>query len=117
LLLMGVSTVFIGLCPGHDTLGIWGGVLLTVGRVLQGIGVGGEWAGSALLAAEWADKKDRGFAASWPQWGAPAGLVLANGAVLAMSAAVPNSAFLDWGWRVPFVASLLLVGIGFVIRV
>ena len=72
LLLMGVATMGIGLVPGYDRIGVWGAVLLTLGRVLQGLGVGGEWGGSVLLAAEWADKRHRGFVASWPQWGAPA---------------------------------------------
>lgn len=116
LLLMGVATAGIGLVPGYDRIGIWGAVLLTLGRVLQGIGVGGEWGGSVLLAAEWSDRKRRGFMASWPQWGAPAGLVLANGAVSAMSA-LTGDGFVTWGWRVPFLASVVLVGIGFWIRV
>jgi len=115
LLLMGVATAGIGLVPGYDRIGIWGAVLLTVGRVLQGIGVGGEWGGSVLLAAEWSDQRRRGFMASWPQWGAPAGLVLANGAVSVVSA-LTGDAFLSWGWRVPFLASFVLVAIGFWIR-
>src|SRR5262245_6254522 len=81
LMLMGVATAAIGLIPGYHTIGIWGAVLLTVGRTLQGIAVGGEWGGSVLLAAEWSHQKNRGLAASWPQWGAPVGLLLANGAV------------------------------------
>lgn len=115
LLLMGLATIAIGLVPGYDRIGIWGAVLLTVCRVLQGIGVGGEWAGSVLMAAEWGPKHQRGFLASWPQFGAPAGLLLANGAVMAMSA-LSGDAFLTWGWRIPFVASIVLVGIGLWIR-
>lgn len=115
LLLMGVATAGIGLVPGYDRIGIWGAVLLTVGRVLQGIGVGGEWGGSVLLAAEWSDRRRRGFMASWPQWGAPAGLVLANGAVSVVSA-LTGDRFITWGWRVPFLASFVLVLIGFWIR-
>jgi metabolite-proton symporter len=116
LVLMGLATMGIGLVPGYDAIGIWGAVLLTVGRVLQGIGVGGEWGGSVLLAAEKAGRDRRGLIASWPQWGAPAGLVLANGALLVMST-LSGDAFLDWGWRVPFLASVVLIGIGFWIRV
>jgi metabolite-proton symporter len=116
LLLMGVATIGIGLVPDYRSIGIWGAVLLTFGRVLQGIGVGGEWGGSVLLAAEWGEKKNRGFIASWPQWGAPVGLVLANGA-LSLMTAVSGDAFLDWGWRVPFLMSIVLVGVGFWIRV
>jgi metabolite-proton symporter len=116
LLLMGGSTVAIGLIPGYDRIGIWGAILLTLFRLLQGIAVGGEWAGSVLLAAEWTDPRNRGFAASWPQFGAPAGLVLANGA-FSLATAFSGDAFLDWAWRLPFVASVVLVGVGFWIRV
>jgi metabolite-proton symporter len=115
LLLMGGSTVAIGLIPGYDRIGIWGAILLTVFRLLQGIAVGGEWAGSVLLAAEWTDPRNRGFAASWPQFGAPAGLVLANGA-FSLATAFSGDAFLDWAWRLPFLASVVLVGVGFWIR-
>src|SRR6266545_7182762 len=77
LLLMGFATAAIGFIPGYSSIGIGGGLLLTLARVLQGIAVGGEWGGSVLLAAEWSHQRGRGFAASWPQWGAPAGLLLA----------------------------------------
>ncbi|MFN8061269.1 MAG: MFS transporter [Vicinamibacterales bacterium] len=116
LLLMGVATAGIGLVPDYSRIGIFGAVLLTVGRLLQGIAVGGEWAGSVLLAAEWGDKRRRGFIASWPQFGAPAGMVLANGAQRLMTA-VSGDAFMTWGWRVPFLLSIVLVGIGLYIRV
>ena len=116
LLLMGVATAGIGLVPGYDSIGIWGAVLLTIGRVLQGIAVGGEWGGSVLLAAEWAGRHQRGFAASWPQWGAPVGLLLAYGAVR-LTTHLSGDAFTDWGWRVPFLVSFVLVGIGFWIRI
>ncbi len=115
LLLMGVATMAIGLVPDYSRIGIWGAVLLTAGRVVQGIGVGGEWGGSVLLAAEWGDDRRRGFVASWPQFGAPAGMVLANGAVSAMTY-VSGSGFLTWGWRVPFLLSALLVVVGLYIR-
>jgi metabolite-proton symporter len=116
LVLMGVATMAIGLVPGYDSIGIGGAVLLTVARALQGIAVGGEWGGSVLIAAEWARQGHRGFAASWPQWGAPAGLLLANGA-LYLATSASGDAFLDWGWRAPFIASALLVGVGFWIRI
>lgn len=116
LLLMGVATSAIGLVPTYQHIGIAGAVLLTLGRVLQGIGVGGEWGGSVLLAAEWSEQKQRGFIASWPQFGAPAGLVMANGALLAMNKLVSPEAFMAWGWRVPFLFSFVLVAIGFYIR-
>ena len=116
LVMMGVSTVAIGCIPGYDAIGIAGGLLLTLGRVLQGIAVGGEWGGSVLLASEWSHRTRRGFAASWPQWGAPAGLLLANGAVTVTTAIVGDGSFASWGWRVPFLASSVLVVIGFLIR-
>ena len=115
LLLMGISTACIGLVPGYDRVGIWGGVLLTIFRALQGIGVGGEWGGSVLLTAEWGEGRRRGFLTSWTQFAAPAGMVLANGALAAMTA-ISGDAFLDWGWRIPFLLSFVLVGIGFYIR-
>jgi MFS family permease len=85
-------------------------------RLVQGIGVGGEWGGSVLLAMEWArTSKNRGFIASWPQFGAPAGLFLANGAVLVFSITTGDQ-FLSWGWRIPFLLSIVMVGVGLWIR-
>lgn len=116
LLLMGIATFLVALVPGYDRIGIWGAVLLTILRFIQGIGVGGEWGGSVLLSMEWAQSNQhRGFIASWPQFGVPAGLFLANLAVLAFSA-LSGDQFLAWGWRVPFLLSIVLVGIGFYIR-
>lgn len=115
LLVMGLATTGIGLVPGYDSIGAWGAVLLVIGRVLQGIGVGGEWGGSVLLAAEYGDRKRRGLRASWPQFGAPAGLLLANGA-LALVNRLSGSAFLAWAWRIPFVISVGLVAVGLYIR-
>ena len=116
LVMMGASTAAIGVIPGYATIGIWGAVLLTLARVLQGIAVGGEWGGSVLLAAEWSQLGRRGLAASWPQWGAPAGLLLANGAIALTTVAVGDRAVASWGWRIPFLASTLLVGLGMWIR-
>ena len=116
LLLMGIATVAVGLVPGYASIGIWGAVILTALRFIQGIGVGGEWGGSVLLAMEWAEgNKRRGLVAAWPQFGVPAGLFLANLAVLAFSA-LSGSAFADWGWRIPFLLSGVLIIIGLVIR-
>ncbi|MNS22667.1 Inner membrane metabolite transport protein YhjE [compost metagenome] len=115
LLLMGAATFAIGLMPTYATIGVWGGVALTVLRVIQGIGVGGEWGGSVLMSLEWGEGGKRGFLASWPQFGAPLGMLLANGAVAGMSA-LSGPAFLEWGWRVPFLASALLIGVGLYIR-
>lgn len=116
MLLMGFATVGIGLVPDYSVIGIWGAILLTVGRLLQGLGVGGAWSGSVLLAGEWTDPKRRGFTTSFAQFGAPAGYVLANGAMALMTAVQSDEAFLTWGWRVPFLMSFVLVGIGLWIR-
>jgi MFS family permease len=116
LVLMGVSTFLVAFLPGYSVIGIWGAVLLTILRLIQGIGVGGEWGGSVLLAMEWArHNKERGFLASWPQFGGPAGLGLANLAVLIFSY-WSGDQFLVWGWRIPFAFSIVLVGIGLWIR-
>jgi MFS family permease len=116
LLVTGLATVTVGLVPTYESIGIWGAILLTVIRLIQGIGVGGEWGGSVLLAMEWArTNKNRGFIASWPQFGAPAGFFLANLAVLVFSA-ISGDAFLTWGWRIPFLLSIIMVGIGLWIR-
>src|SRR3981189_1743811 len=96
LLVSGIATVAVGLVPTYASLGIWGPVLLTVIRLIQGIGVGGEWGGSVLLAMEWAQTtKHRGFISSWPQFGAPAGFFLADPAVLLFSL-LPGAPFLGW---------------------
>jgi metabolite-proton symporter len=116
LLLMGLATIGIGLVPAYERIGVWAPLLLIVGRVMQGIGVGGEWGGSVLLAGEWTDPARRGFTTSWAQFGAPAGLVLANGALALMSAVMSEESFLTWGWRVPFLASVLLILVGLYIR-
>jgi metabolite-proton symporter len=117
LVLMGGATVGIGLVPDYSRIGIWGAVLLTFFRVLQGIGVGGEWGGAVLMAGEWTDPKRRGFTTSFAQFGAPAGMVLANGALAVMSLTTSEDAFLSWGWRVPFLLSVVLVFVGLYIRV
>jgi MFS family permease len=116
LLLMGVATVLVGFVPGYAQIGIWGAVLLTVLRFVQGIGVGGEWGGSVLLAMEWSKSHgNRGFIASWPQFGVPAGLFLANLAVIVFNL-ISGDKFLDWGWRVPFILSAILIAVGLWIR-
>src|SRR5881392_2027314 len=108
LLLMGLATFAVAFVPTYASIGIWGAVLLTVLRFLQGVGVGGEWGGSVLLSMEWTrTNAHRGFIASWPQWGVPAGLFIANLAVLAFSQ-MSGDAFLAWGWRIPFALSIIL---------
>jgi metabolite-proton symporter len=116
LVLMGVATMGIGLVPDYEQIGIWGAVLLTVFRIMQGIGVGGEWGGAVLIAGEWTDPKRRGFTTSFAQFGAPAGMVLANGALAVMALTTSEDAFLEWGWRIPFLASIVLVFLGLYIR-
>jgi metabolite-proton symporter len=116
LLLMGLATFAVALVPTYQSIGIWGAVLLTILRFVQGIGVGGEWGGSVLMSMEWArSDRTRGLVASWPQFGVPCGLFLANLAVLAFSQ-MSGEQFLAWGWRIPFALSLILVGVGLYIR-
>jgi MFS family permease len=116
LLLTGIATAAVGLVPTYNQIGIWGAVILTVIRFIQGVGVGGEWGGSVLLSMEWArTNKHRGFIASWPQLGGPAGLLLANIAVLVFSR-ISGDQFLVWGWRIPFLLSLIMIAIGLYIR-
>src|ERR1700685_2458516 len=116
LLLMGSATFLVALVPGFAHIGIWGAIILTVLRFVQGIGVGGEWGGSVLLAMEWSKSHgNRGFIASWPQFGVPAGLFLANLAVIAFNI-ISGDKFLEWGWRVPFILSAILIIIGLWIR-
>jgi metabolite-proton symporter len=116
MMMMGVATVGIGLVPSYATIGIWGAVLLTVLRLIQGLSIGGEWSGSVLMAGEWTDPKRRGFTTSFAQFGAPAGMVLANGALAIMTFATTEDQFQQWGWRLPFLASVVLVFVGMYIR-
>src|SRR5580658_8500781 len=116
LLITGLATFAVGFVPGYDSVGIWGAVILTVIRAIQGIGVGGEWGGSVLFSMEWArTNKHRGFITSWPQLGGPAGLFLANIAVL-VGSSIAGDQFFAWGWRIPFWLSIIMVGIGLYIR-
>src|SRR5580658_7574873 len=116
LLVTGIATFAVGLVPPYASIGVWGAILLTIIRLIQGIGVGGEWGGSVLLAMEWSrGNKNRGFISSWPQFGAPAGLTLANIAVLVFSY-LSGDQFNVWGWRIPFLISIIMVGIGMWIR-
>jgi MFS family permease len=116
LLLTGLATFAVALVPSYEQIGIWGAIIMILLRFIQGIGVGGEWGGSVLLSMEWAKTNaHRGFIASWPQFGAPAGLFLANIAVLFFSW-LSGDEFLTWGWRIPFFLSIIMVGIGLYIR-
>src|ERR1700723_56398 len=116
LLCLGLATFAIAFVPTYADIGVWGAVLLTVLRTIQGIGVGGEWGGSVLLAMEWSRTHgQRGLVASWPQFGVPCGLFLANLAVLAFSQ-LTGDQVITWGWRLPFALSIILVGVGLWIR-
>src|SRR6476660_2387651 len=116
LLLTGVAAFAVGLVPSYEQIGIWGAIIMILLRFIQGVAVGGEWSGSVLLAMEWArGNNNRGFIASWPQFGAPAGLFLANVAVLIFSW-ISGDQFLVWGWRIPFLLSIVMVGVGLWIR-
>ena len=116
LVIMGIASALIGLLPGYDRIGIAAPAALVVLRFLQGFGVGGEWGGAVLLAVEHSGDDRRGFHGSWPQMGVPAGLLLSTGLITALSAWLPESSFLAWGWRVPFLLSIVLVGIGLFVR-
>jgi MFS family permease len=116
LLIMGVATFLIGLLPTFEQVGILAPILLVVLRLLQGIGVGGEWGGAVLMAVEHAPPGRRGFFGSWPQMGVPAGLLLANVVFFISSSAMSEAQFLAWGWRIPFLLSIILIGVGLYIR-
>ncbi len=116
LTIMGLSTVAIGVIPSYASIGIWAPILLLLCRILQGIGLGGEWGGAVLMAYEYAPPQKRGFFASWPQVGLATGLCLASGVVALLSATLTDAQFLAWGWRVAFLLSSLLVFVGLYIR-
>jgi metabolite-proton symporter len=116
LILMGVATTLIGLLPTYAQIGVWAPIALITLRLVQGFAVGGEWGGAVLLAAEHGDAARRGFWASWPQAGVPAGSLLAAGALALLDAFQSEADFLAWGWRVPFLASAVLVLVGWWIR-
>ncbi|MGH9752756.1 MAG: MFS transporter [Blastocatellia bacterium] len=115
LLLMGVATALIGLLPTYDQIGVWAPALLIVLRLAQGFAVGGEWGGAVLMAVEHSPKGRRGFYGSWPQVGVPVGLLLSTGA-FALISTLPDDILFSWGWRVAFLLSNLLVGVGLYVR-
>jgi metabolite-proton symporter len=116
LLVMGISSAIVGILPGTATIGIAAPIILVLLRLVQGLAIGGEWSGSVLLAMEWGDQDKRGLLASSAQIGVPVGLVLGTGGMTLLSATLSPDAFNSWGWRVPFLASLLLVAVGLLIR-
>jgi MHS family shikimate/dehydroshikimate transporter-like MFS transporter len=115
LLVMGVATFLVGLLPTYESIGILAPILLVILRFLQGFAVGGEWGGATLMTVEYAPPGRRGFYGSWPGMGIPAGLVLAT-AVFTVFSSLPQEQFLSWGWRVPFLVSIVLVAVGLFVR-
>lgn len=115
LTIMGLATFAIGLLPTYQSVGAWAPALLVVLRLIQGFGLGGEWGGAVLMAVEHAPRNRRGFYGSWPQTGGPAGMLLSTLVFRAVST-LPEDQFMAWGWRVPFLLSLVLVGVGLFIR-
>ena len=116
LILMGVATALIGLLPTYEAIGAWAPALLILLRILQGISAGGEWGGAVLMAVEHAPKAKRGLFGASPQIGVPLGLLLASGVMALMAVIAPGDAFLAWGWRVPFLLSVVLILIGYYVR-
>ncbi|GAC1369225.1 MAG: MFS transporter [Ktedonobacteraceae bacterium] len=116
LLLMGIATCLMGLIPTYAQIGIFAPLLITILRFLQGAGVGGEWGGSVLLSLEYGDNRRRGFWASWPQTGVPIGLAIAAIVVIIIQASFPGAAFTNFGWRIPFFFSAVLIVVGLIIR-
>lgn len=117
LLVMGFATFCIGILPGFDTLGVAAPLSLVVLRFLQGVGFGGEWGGAVLMSAEHAPRGRRGFYASFPQLGPPVGFLFASGAFLLVTTAFSDAGFQSFGWRIPFLISIVLVGVGLYVRV
>ena len=115
LMLMGISTFLIGLLPTYSAIGYTAPVLLTLLRIAQGLGVGGEWGGSVLLSMEWGVPTRRGLMASWPQLGVPMGLLLSTAAVRLLTSWT-GASFDNWGWRIPFLISIVLVAVGLYVR-
>ena len=116
LLVMGISSALVGILPKTATIGLAAPLLLVALRLIQGLAIGGEWSGSVLIAMEWGDQRKRGLLASFAQLGVPFGLVLGTGGMTLLSATLSPEAFTSWGWRVPFLFSLVLVAVGLVIR-
>ncbi|WP_395749909.1 MFS transporter [Prosthecobacter sp.] len=116
LMMMGLATFGIGLLPTYEQAGILAPILLVLLRFIQGLGVGGEWGGAVLMAVEHGKAGQRGFLASWVQAGVPIGLLIATGVFRTLSSIIPEESFLVWGWRIPFLIGILLLGVGMFIR-
>jgi metabolite-proton symporter len=116
LIMMGVATFLIGLLPTYATIGVAAPIVLVLLRIVQGLGVGGEWGGAALMSTEYAPRHRRGFFGAFTQMGVPAGLLTSTVVVLIVSASVSDEAFLGWAWRIPFLISIVLVAVGLYVR-
>ena len=116
MVMMGVATTLIGLLPGYETIGPFAPILLILLRFVQGLAVGGQWGGAMLLVTESAPAEKRGFYGAFAQAGAPVGVILANVAFLIVTASVSTEALLDWGWRIPFLASIILIGLSMYVQ-
>ena len=116
LLIMGGGTTLIGLLPTYETIGVLAPLALVLLRFVQGLAIGGQWGGAMLLVTESAPKDRRGFYGAFAQAGAPAGVILANLAFLAIGSTMSDESFLSWGWRVPFLASVVLIGISMYVQ-
>ncbi|HJT58191.1 MAG TPA: MFS transporter [Ktedonobacteraceae bacterium] len=116
LLLIGITTMLMGVLPSYASIGIMAPLLLAILRFLQGVGVGGEWGGSVLLTMEFSDQRRRGFWTSWPQVGVPVGLILSSSSILLFKSLYPGEAFQSVGWRIPFLLSTMLMVVGLYIR-
>lgn len=115
--LMGAATTLIGVLPTYETAGLWAPIMLLLLRIIQGISAGGEWGGAVLMAVEHAEEGKRGRAGSYPQVGVPLGMLLASGMMALMTGVIsPGEAFVEWGWRVPFLVSIILIAIGYFVR-
>jgi metabolite-proton symporter len=117
LLMMGLATFAIGLLPTYATLGVSAAVILTLLRLIQGFALGGEWGGAVLMAAEFGGTRRRGLRASWPQAGVPIGLLLSTLVLTVVNRSTTEQQFLSWGWRIPFLLSIVLVLVGLWVRV
>jgi MFS family permease len=113
---MGAATMLIGLLPTYATIGVWAPVLLVVLRIMQGFSAGGEWGGAALMAVEHAPRHKRGLFGAYPQIGVPLGMLLATGFMFALTSALSPEQFEAWGWRIPFLSSVVLIVVGYLIR-
>jgi metabolite-proton symporter len=116
LLVMGISSAIVGILPGTAAIGAAAPLILVLLRLVQGLAIGGEWSGSVLIAMEWGDQRKRGLLASFAQLGVPMGLVLGTGGMTLLSVTLSSEQFISWGWRIPFLFSLVLVGIGLLVR-